>query len=337
VSAPAGPGAPRRGARVTEETPASLMGMWADPTNGLVWDCLFVLPPWLAAWRETLGREEKPLLCAVWDGEDLLGVAPLRVQGEEAAFLGSADVCDYQDFVGVPGREGPFLRGFLDHLAEGGVGRLDLGAIRPDSLVRRALPAAAEAQGWEVRWEPAGVSVELDLPETWEAFLDRLGKRERHEVRRKLRRWAEAGGGGLRTARPGAGLEADSERFLGLLSGYRADKAAFLTPGHRAFFRALIEKACRSGLLDLSFLEVRGDVAASTLCFTHRGATYLYNNGYEPRFAPLSAGFVSKLWSIRRAIERGDRRYELLKGDEPYKLRLGGRPVPLWRGLLCLG
>jgi CelD/BcsL family acetyltransferase involved in cellulose biosynthesis len=292
---------------------------------------LFVLPPWLEAWQRTLGRGGRALLLVAWEGGLPLGVAPLRVQGAQATFLGSADVCDYQDFVAAPAREADFLDRLLGHLAGVGVRRLDLGALRPDSVARRALPAAAEARGWAVRWEPAGVSVELDLPETWEAFLEGLGKRERHEVRRKLRRLDDAGGARLRRVDPAGELGSEVAAFLGLLAGYRQDKAEFLTPTYRSFFETLMERTGRTGLLDLSFLEVAGEVAAATLCFVHRGVTYLYNNGYHPRFAPLSVGLISKLWSIRAAMERGDRRYDLLKGDEPYKLRLGGRTVPLWR------
>ena len=40
-------------------------------------------------------------------------------------------------------------------------------------------------------------------------------------------------------------------------------------------------------------------------------------------------GLACKLLSIRDAIERGLATYDFLKGNEAYKHRLGGIPVPL--------
>jgi CelD/BcsL family acetyltransferase involved in cellulose biosynthesis len=305
--------------------------------GGLDWDCLFVLPPWLEAWAETLGKGETTLLRAVRQGGRLLGVAPLRLQGDRVSFLGSADVCDYQDF--VLAEEGAtaapaFFRALLGHLEGLGVRRLDLGALRPGAAARRFLPDAAQAAGWEVAWAPDGVAVELDLPSTWDAFLARLDKKERHEVRRKLRRLEGEGPVRYRRATPAEAAGAGAERFLRLFAGYREDKAEFLTPGREAFFRQLLKATARDGLAELAFLEVGGEAVAGVLCFAYRDTVYLYNNGYDPSWEHLSVGFASKVWSIRESIGRGARRYDLLKGDEAYKLRLGGRPVPLVRCLL---
>ena len=48
-------------------------------------------------------------------------------------------------------------------------------------------------------------------------------------------------------------------------------------------------------------------------------------------FAALNVGLLSKVLSIRDAIQSGLRTYDFLKGDEAYKRRLGGRPLPLYR------
>jgi CelD/BcsL family acetyltransferase involved in cellulose biosynthesis len=58
---------------------------------------------------------------------------------------------------------------------------------------------------------------------------------------------------------------------------------------------------------------------------------YLYNSGYDPKFASLSAGQVCTFLTIQAGIASGLKCYNFLKGNEVYKKRLGGRPVQLVR------
>jgi CelD/BcsL family acetyltransferase involved in cellulose biosynthesis len=57
----------------------------------------------------------------------------------------------------------------------------------------------------------------------------------------------------------------------------------------------------------------------------------LYNNGYRQEYGALSVGLLSKVSSLRDSLERGMEVYDLLAGDEGYKLQLGGQVVPLSR------
>ncbi len=324
--------APGTGAvRVREEPLEALGALWPGPAGDLDWGCPFALPPWLAAWARTLGRDREPLVLVGRAGGRPVGVAPLSVEGRAARFLGDPDVCDWQDFATAPGAGPGFCAAVLRHLRAAGIDRVELEALRPDAAALEGLERAARDLGFPAAREPAGVSVELALPRTWDAFLAGLGRKERHEIRRKLRRLREAGAvEHVPVTGPGE-IPGAMDVFLALFRRSRADKAAFLTADREAFFRAMALGMARAGLLELAFLEIDGTPAAATLCLGYRSTTYLYNNGYDPRFAGLSVGLLSKVLSIRASIERGRARYDFLKGAEPYKLRLGGREVPLFR------
>ena len=331
VSRAPGPRAGSGSIRVRREPLEALDALWPGPAGGPDWTCPFSLPPWLAAWARTLGRDRQPLVLVGRAGGRPVGVAPLSVEGDTARFLGDPDVCDWQDFAAAPGAGPAFCAAVLRHLRAAGVRRIELEALRPDAAALQGLEAAAADLGLACTREPAGVSVELALPRTWDAFLAGLGRKERHEIRRKLRRLHEAGCvEHVTVTGPGEAAGA-MDRFLALFRASRADKAAFLTPEREDFFRAMALEMARAGMLELAFLEVDGTPAAATLCLGYRSTTYLYNNGYDPRFARLSVGLLSKVLSIRASIEWGRARYDLLKGAEPYKLRLGGREVPLAR------
>ena len=179
--------------------------------------------------------------------------------------------------------------------------------------------------------KPVGISLEMDLPESWEAYLDALAGKQRHEVRRKLRRVAEAGDLTLRTVRTPAETDAAMDDFLHLFRRSRPDKLRFMTPGREAFFRSLAAGLARAGMLNLTVLEIDHRPAASTLCVDLGRTTYLYNNGFDPAFRGVSIGIVSKLMTIRASIESGRGVYDFLSGTERYKYQLGGKEVLLSR------
>jgi CelD/BcsL family acetyltransferase involved in cellulose biosynthesis len=321
---------------VTAESFESLASFWLDPASPLEWDCFFVLPAWLKVWWDFFGDDITPCLCSIRQGESLLGIAPMMRRGDGMSLMGSPDVCDYLDFIVVSGRETEFFRELVGHLRQCGITHLDLGPVRDDSTVLTALSRVAKGLGCEFSCRREDVSLEVDLPATWEEFLLSLTGRERHEVRRKLRRLDEAAGVRFRMLERAREIGREMDTFLTLFGLSRPEKAAFMTAPMPGFFRSLAKTLGELKLLRLCVLDLDGAPAAAALCFDYRSTVYLYNSGYDPHFRPLSAGLLCKVFSIRESIRSGRRRYDFLKGAETYKYRLGGRVVPLYRCLVGL-
>jgi CelD/BcsL family acetyltransferase involved in cellulose biosynthesis len=103
-----------------------------------------------------------------------------------------------------------------------------------------------------------------------------------------------------------------------------------------SFFRTLATSMAQVKLLKMSILSVDGTPAAAAMCFDYRSTMYLYNNGYDDRFARLSVGQLCKVLDIKDSIQRGRKKYDLLKGDEGYKHRMGGKEIPIHRCDLAL-
>ena len=118
---------------VTSESFDSLTSYWLDSRDSAIWDCIFVLPPWLEVWWHDFGSDAELYLGAFRKGGTIVGVAPLQLRGTEASFIGSADLCDYLDFVIVPGKEVDFFNILLDDLQGRGIRRLNLRPLRPNS------------------------------------------------------------------------------------------------------------------------------------------------------------------------------------------------------------
>jgi CelD/BcsL family acetyltransferase involved in cellulose biosynthesis len=313
---------------IAAESFDSLESSWEDLKQRLKWDIPFMLPGWLRVWWQAFGAASELYLRSVREGKKVIGIAPLRIKDGKACFIGNADVCDYMDFVVVPGKEKAFFTALLDHLQHEGIRELYLESLRPDSTVLTSLVGLAKSKGCEVACTQQDVSLDLDLPSTWEKYLNTLTPKQRRETGRRFRRLEEMGDTTFRTIEH---AEPDALNvFFKLLRQSRPDKAAFMTAQMESFFRALADAMAEAGMLRLGILEVSALPVAAVLCFDYNETVYLYNSGYDPQHGFLSVGLLSKVLSIKDSIARGKKRYDFLKGAEEYKYRLKGREIPIY-------
>jgi len=295
-----------------------------------MWNCIFTLPPWLEVWWHDFGSEAELYLGAIRKGGTIAGIAPLLLQGTEASFIGSADVCDYLDFIVIPGSESDFFDILLDDLREKGISRLDLRPLKPNSTVLAHLVGIAQDRGYEVSCKLEDVSLELDLPHTWNEYLSILTQKQRHEVRRKLRRLWEAGEVTYRIIEDSKSVSESIAIFLKLFRESRKDKAIFMNAQRESFFNSLAKAMTQARLLKLGILELNALPVATVMYFDYNNDIYLYNSGYDPRYNFLSVGLISKVLCIKDSIERDRGKFDFLKGAEEYKHRLGGKEVTLY-------
>ena len=162
----------------------------------------------------------------------------------------------------------------------------------------------------------------LDLPETYDDWLMSIGKKERHEVRRKRRKF-EAEFGEIRVER--SGPEAiDSFCAMHRTSG--GDKGTFMTPDMQSYFLDLLETAGAS----IHSLVCNGTIRASAFGFETDDGYFFYNSAFDPGAASASPGVVLLSTMIEQEIVRGAKVFDFLKGDEPYKFRHGASARPLY-------
>ncbi len=295
------------------------------------WRHVFTTPRWMQAWRQAFKPDDELYACLIKVNEDLIGVAPLSINGATASFVGAADVCDYLDFAVAPGHEKEFYDALLDDLSKQRVTELDLRCLRPESTVFSHLAQTARDRNGVCSFEPDGVSLEMDLPGDWNEYLNILSGKQRHEIRRKLRRLHEEDEVHFLALEDAAEITEQSDAFLKMFRESRSDKAAFMNPQRESFFRSMIRAMSEEGVLRLFLLKLGDSTAAAAVCFDYLDTVYLYNSGYDPRFSSLSVGLLCKILSVKHSIEIGRKKYDFLKGAEPYKSLLGGKEVHLSR------
>ena len=90
----------------------------------------------------------------------------------------------------------------------------------------------------------------------------------------------------------------------------------------RAFHRALVERAARSGRLSLTFLTLGGRDVACEYGFRHADKLYAFQSGLDESAPFESPGLVLQAIVLEEDVFGGGlREYDFLDGTEDYKLR----------------
>lgn len=296
----------------------------------------FLRHEYLNAWWQGLGGGE-------WSGGELnivtvrneqgelIGIAPLFLtenrEGEPALMLlGSIEISDYLDVIARKKDLPAFMEALLEHLANeqtDGPQLLDWYNLLEGSPTIPAMQAAAEKLGWQVSQQPLQHCPYIPLPGDWEEYLGGIDKKQRHEIRRKLRR-AEEYYMPLHwyIVQDHDRLDRNMDEFLDLMA-CDPNKAEFLTPAMRSQLHIIARAAAKAGWLQLSFVEVNGEKVAGYLNFDYLNHIWVYNSGLDFRFSELSLGWVLLGRLLEWANEHQRECFDFMRGDEEYKYRFG--------------
>lgn len=311
----------------------TLSGLWDELLSPDAGHTVFSTPEWLASWWRTFGRGRPLHVLTAWRDGRLAGIAPLMESIENGkrcrCFIGGVDVSDYFDLLARPGDEEAFLGAFLDHLhGDPSWDVVDLHSVPEGSPTLARLPGLASARGYAVSVAQEEVCPVVELPGSWDAYMESLDKKDRHELRRKLRRMDEVAWS-WGTIRHEGELPAALSDFFDLHAKSGAAKADFWDEERRDFFRVNAAAMLRAGWLRLSFLEIAGKRVAALFAYDYQGTVGLYNSGYDPAFGYYSVGVLLVAMGIRDAIAAGRKRFDFLRGNEPYKYDFGAKDAPV--------
>jgi CelD/BcsL family acetyltransferase involved in cellulose biosynthesis len=154
----------------------------------------FITPAWQRVWLDHFQGDRTLRIYTARDGERLVGVAPMLIDGERAELVGHYSICDYMDVAVAPGFEAAFYPLILQRLADEGVKQAELRGLREGSATIDGVCACSDSCGFSAERHDEAISPAVQLPPSWEDYLGSLTKKDRHEMRRKMRRLEGAGG-----------------------------------------------------------------------------------------------------------------------------------------------
>ncbi len=293
---------------------------------------LYITPVWQELWWSAFqdGRSLAGFYLTD-DGGAVTAIASLSRAEDHYSLVGNSDTFDYNDFIVAAGQEDVFYPALLDTISANGATRLDLFSISEESPTLAILPDLARARGYAVDVAEEDVAPRIMLAGTWDDYLAGLSKKDRHELRRKLRRLDAQGNWRWYCVSDPAEAAERMNTFVDLMRRSDPAKAEFLTPEREAFFRRMVEATATEGMLRLFFMEMDDLPVAASLCFDYDDVRMLYNSGHDPEYRYYSVGLLLHSLCLRDALEKGYRYFDFLRGNEPYKYRLGGTDHHLFR------
>lgn len=288
--------------------------IWQSSLSHEIHKYPFLTYAWHAAWQKFEGPSQK--VTVYTDGDVLV---PLVRIESEAHFSGGEEVADYLDAIGESGKKVAFWKDLLGHLKAVGVRKLVLRNVPYDSPTKGILVALGGVAEEEDR------TPIVSLPTSHDAYFASLPRKDRHELKRKLRKFERI--------YPEIRIEIKEKESIDIdallkLMKHDPDKKIFLTKTMETFFRAF------PTLPDVPIIQANlrtdnGMIIASLIMFPVGSAILLYNSGYDPSFD--GSGFYLKAKTIFWAIDHGVREYNFLQGKERYKYELGAQDQPVYR------
>jgi CelD/BcsL family acetyltransferase involved in cellulose biosynthesis len=186
------------------------------------------------------------------------------------------------------------------------------------------LEQEAKQRGWEYHTSPLQHSPYIPLPDDFETYLAGIDKKQRHEIRRKLRNVEQSPvEGRLYLTQDQEQLDSDIETFINMMA-QDPNKKDFLTPQMRQHIRNTAQVAFSENWLQLAFYTIDNQKAAANMSFIFNDRLWLYNSGWEWEFREYSPGWVLLANLIQWSVEQGIKEFDFMRGDETYKYRFGG-------------
>lgn len=317
-----------------------LAAVWEDLVAADPAATIFHTPRFLALWCRHLRGTCHLRLRFVRDGDEVIGIVP-EVREEEGDrgmrvvhFAGGEHVTDYRGPVSRPEHRSAVVEAWLDTLvADPEWDEVVAGGLSEDAGWHELIAKRAEAAGLAV----TGPTVEdvcprADISQGWEAYLQRLSGKQRHEMRRKARKLAREAGAVALVPVPPDGLDEALDTFLRLNRAVEGPKGRFFVDESMStFFHAMAALFGPDGTFRVHRLDVEGRPAALSVSLVHQGEWGLYNSAFEHALAPLAPGMVLIGELLRIAGEEGCHVFDLLRGDEEYKYRFGAEDRRLFQ------
>ncbi|MEI6646570.1 MAG: GNAT family N-acetyltransferase [bacterium] len=337
----------------SEEQFASMREAWdalvfanADTTTSIFQSWAYLFNHW--KFRKTVDGVSRELrLYLLYDDSELIAIAPMWVnvfkyvlRFRVLEFLGSRGL-DYLDVITKPGHDTQELVSALfesildDHCWD----VISLSEIRKESS--QIINSVVSKQGLSPKLAPCSICVGISLPKTWDEYRAQIGRSTRRHLNYEENRLEK------RHKTEFTIYQEYTQKFVEVLNALQlAHQKRWNAVGHTGAFhndnlKRMNVEICKAladnGALRYFVLTADGIPVAGMACGTIGKTIYVHTMlvALESEFRDLSVGKIILKKAIQWSIENGYSKFDMLRGEEPYKFNFGGEAVLDYKITVC--
>jgi len=262
-------------------------------------------------------------IVVIFEEEQPIAQFPFCLRNNTLQFLGDQGVSDYLDALIIEEKQALAFAGLEEYLSHKNTWqKIELVSLPEHSLTFDGMKNIADHNHYTFTQTQQDVCPIIELPATWDEYLSNVGKKQRHEIKRKWLRLEEQGNVTFRVVTSTIDDSEALKTFFTLHRQSSIEKDNFWTSEHVSYFEELSSAVSEGGWLRLYFLDFNGEAAATMYCFEYGDDLLIYNSGFNASsYVDKSIGHVITAYTIKDAIERKKKRYDFLRGGEEYKMR----------------
>lgn len=310
---------------------AALRDEWTALLSRTRSPAIFHTWEWLYNWWCVFGEGRCLQILCVRDGNRRLrGIWPLYERGadpgmvgrgRQLAYLGTGEpeaeevATEYADIIADEEFEVEVVHALWQYIGNTPWDQLRLPRVLGTSCIGRILiPLIAETTGTKVTATPAGSCYFVQLPQSWEDYLQRLGKKRRKRIQNYRRRLSREGEYACRLVTEPRELDPALDTLARLHEvrwATRGKAGAFAGSRFRVFHRAITREFLALGWLDLRIWQFGGKDVAAFYGFRWGDTLSYYQSGFDTAATGnVSLGMVSVMdtmeWAIGERFEKFD-------------------------------
>ena len=266
-------------------------------------------------WYDIFGEDVK--LRIITDMSDF--IAPMIIKENIACFCGGKDLFDYHNFIFKKGISRELVKSIFDQLfIKDKVNKIELNSISDNSDLHQCLLNLQN--DYAIEFVNEDVSPSINLPESFEVYLSNLSKKNRHEIRRKIRKFENNFQFKI--------IKANSKNIEKLLLEFiklmklNLEKKLFLNLKRIEFMTKVIKDSVLENSGELNFIEINNDLVSTSFTFKNDKKLFVYNSGFNNEYAEYSVGLMNHVYNIKDNIGSYTN-IDFLRGNEEYKYRIG--------------
>ena len=194
--------------------------------------------------------------------------------------------------------------------------------MNPACPFTAAMEAAARGGRLPVQTGRSDRIAFLDLPPTWDAWLQSLSGDRRYRIRNIRKKLNAAHRSRFFVWDDPATLDQGIDQLIKLHHKRWQSinmPHSFASPEYVGFHRAVMAACLARNRLRLYCLELGGQPAAMYYFYKFRDAVYLMQSGFDPDLSAVKPGQVLLGHIVEHAIGEGHKVLDFLKGDHRYK------------------